>query len=146
MPGLLIETGKPFSMIGGGGIPADSTGKRYNGVAVGSTTGIDTMLYNECLVTMQTGLKAAGFTADLLASADTTGSNGTVVGTFGTLADSSLYTGYVYAVGQSRYFFLRTDGTTVAGYPADIQATCILATADRPATDASAAASFVVVK
>ena len=146
MPGLLIETGKPFAMIGGGGIPADSTGKLYNGVAVGSTTGIDTMLYNECLITIQTGLHAAGYKADLIASADTTATNGSVIGTFGTLANSSMYTAYVWAVGQPRYLFLRTDGTTAAGFPAEIVASAVLATADRPATDASASVSFAILK
>jgi hypothetical protein len=147
MPGLLLETGKVIPLMGGDGIAADSTGKFYNGLAGAdaSNNPLDTMMYNECYITIQTGDNASGFKADLIASATTTPTDGAVIGSFGTVDNTSMYTAYVYAVGQPRYFFLRVDGTTAAGEKAEISATAMMAHADRPATDASSEVTFAIL-
>jgi hypothetical protein len=149
MPGLLIETAIVTQMIGGAGIAEDTTGRLYNNRAGAdaSNGAIDAMLYNEALVLIATGNNAKGFTADLIASPTTTPTDtgAAVVGSFGTLDNTSMYTGYAYNVANARYLFLRTDGTTASANDCEITAGVVLAQADRPKTTGVASASFAVV-
>lgn len=149
MPGLLIETAKVTSMIGGAGIAADTTGVRYNNRAGSdaSNGAIDGMLYNEALVLIATGNNVKGFTGALVASPTTTptATGAVTVGSFGTLDNTSFYSGYAWLVGQPRYLFLKTDGTTAASADCEISAGVVLQTYDRPATTGTSEATFTVL-
>jgi hypothetical protein len=148
MPGLLNEISKVVSMIGGAGIAADSTGSRYDGYTAADSTNypIDTRYYDQAYVTVQTGANAAGFTAGvrLSPSTDPLDAAAVTIGSFGTLSNSTMYTGFVLTKGYPRYMWLQTDGTAPAHSGVAITASVVLYNYDRP-TDQTSTDTFAVI-